>query len=481
MILLFIITILLAALTISFFINKDLKALGYVAICASFLELIGTFAIVVSVINNGSYSLNDYFSVDALGATIMSLLAIAGFIVSFFSLGYLKIELENKIIGPNRIRKYFIQLHLFILAMFLAIMSTSPIFTFVAIQATTLSTAFLISFYDSPSSMEAAWKYLIVNSIGLLLGFFGTLLFLYPTVHGGFQSVINWQALLSNASSYDPFIIKIAFVFVLIGFGTKAGLAPMHTWLPDAHSKAPTPISGLLSGVLLNVAFLVILRFKAVIDLAIGKEFSGGLLIFFGLFSILIAAFIIFTQKSYKRMLAYSSIEHMGIAALGFGIGGAGAFAALLHIIYHSLAKTTMFLAAGNIFLRYKSTKIKNVKGLLSVLPITGVLFILGFLTITGVPPFGIFITEFSILLAGIKSHPVAVIIALFGIALVFIGFLQHIASMAFGENKIPVNKGENGLLTTVPIIILVTILIILSFFVPAALQSLLHSATINY
>lgn len=475
-----IITLPIIAFLASFLVKKSLRALGYIAACASFFELLATLTVVISIIRNGIYSLDGYLSVDALGAVLMMILAIVGAMASWYSVGYLKIEVNKKIIGFSRVRQYFILLHLFILAMFFAIMTTNPIFMWIAIEATTLSTAFLISFYNKPSAIEAAWKYLIINSVGLLLGFFGTLLFLYPA-HGGFQGLISWQDLLSNASAFDPFIAKIAFVFVLIGFGTKVGLAPMHTWLPDAHSKAPAPISSLLSGVLLNVAFLAVLRFKAVVDLAIGKEFSGGLLIFFGLFSIVVAAFIIFIQKNYKRLLAYSSIEHMGVAALGFGFGGAGAFAALLHMVYHSLTKSLLFLSAGNIFLKYGSTKIKNIKGLVSVLPITGVLFIIGFLAITGVPPFGIFITEFSILSVGIQTHPVTVIIALLALALVFVGFLRHIASMAFGENETSITKGESGLWTIVPIIILVALLILLSFFIPTAMQSLLHSATINY
>lgn len=481
MMLLFIIIIPLIASLFSFFAKKNLLFLNFIAICASIFELLASIWVTMSVIHNGIYNLYGYLSVDALGAVIMMLVAIVGTVVSWYSTNYLKVEMEKKIIGISRVRQYFILLHLFILAMLFAIMTTNPIFMWIAIEATTLSTAFLISFYNKPSAIEAAWKYLMINSVGLLLGFFGTLLFMYQILHSESHVFISWQMLLSNSPLFDPYIAKIAFIFVLIGFGTKVGLVPMHTWLPDAHSKAPAPISSLLSGVLLNVAFLAVLRFKAVIDLVINKEFSGNLLVFFGLLSIVVAALSIFGQKNYKRLLAYSSIEHMGIAALGFGFGGAGAFAALLHMVYHSLAKSIMFLSAGNIFLKYSSTKIKNIKGVLSVLPTTGVLFIIGFLVITGVPPFGIFITEFSIVSAGIQAHPVAVIIILLALALVFVGFLRHISSMMFGENEPSIPKGENGLWTTAPIVILVILLILLSFFIPTGMQSLLHNAVINY
>ncbi len=465
----------------SFLVKKSLRALGCIVVCASLVEFVATLAVATSVIQNGTYNLNGYLSVDALGTVLMMILAFVGAMASWYSVGYLKIEVEKKIIGFSRVRQYFTLLHLFILAMFFAIMTTDPIFMWIAIEATTLSTAFLISFYNKPAAIEAAWKYLIINSVGLLLGFFGTLLFLYPAQHAGFGGLISWQMLLSGTSAFNPFIAKTAFIFVLIGFGTKVGLVPMHTWLPDAHSKASAPISSLLSGVLLNVAFLAVLRFKAVVDLTVGKDFSGGLLILFGLFSIVVAAFIIYIQKNYKRLLAYHSIEHMGIISLGFGFGGIGSFAALLHMVYHSLAKSSLFLSSGNILLKYSSTKMDNVKGMIKSLPITSILFFVGFLAMAGVPPFGIFITEFSILSAGISGYPIIVIIALLSFALVFAGILRHVTVMIFGDAKEDIPRGEAGVWTVVPTIILVGVLIVLSFFIPTAMQSLLHSAVINY
>jgi hydrogenase-4 component F len=329
--------------------------------------------------------------------------------------------------------------------------------------------------------MEAAWKYLIINSVGLLLGFFGTILFLYPVIASGNNEIINWHTLMSGASSFDPFIAKIAFIFILIGYGTKVGLAPMHTWLPDAHSKAPAPISALFSGVLLNVAFLAVLRFKSVIDISIGKSFSQELFIFFGVLSIVIAAFIIFIQKNYKRLLAYHSIEHMGIITLGFGFGGIASFAALLHLIYHSLAKSALFLLAGNIILKYSSTKMENVKGMIKTLPVTSVLFFIGFLALAGVPPFGIFVTEFTILSTGFQINPVITIIVLLSLVLVVAGIIKHVSEMIFGEPAQGISKGEAGINTVFPIVILIAILIFISFFIPAEMQSILHFATLNY
>ncbi len=471
----------LVAPALSALTKKGTKLLGLIAVGASLVELISALVAVSAVAKNGSYHFTSYLALDYLGAIVMLIVAVVGFIASWYSVSYFQIEVSKKIIGFRRVREYFVLLHLFLLAMFFAITTTNPILMWVAIEATTLSTAFLISFYNKPSAMEAAWKYLIINSVGLLLGFFGTLLFMYPAVRLGYPGLISWPVLMSSVSGFDPFVAKIAFIFVVIGYGTKVGLFPMHTWLPDAHSKAPVPLSSLLSGVLLNVAFLAILRFKAIADVAIGAYFSRELLIFFGLLSILVAAFIIFIQKNYKRLLAYSSIEHMGIIALGFGFGGAGAFAAMLHMIYHSLAKSILFLSSGNIFLKYSSTKIANVKGALGALPITGILFIIGFLAITGIPPFGIFLTEFSILSAGILSHPIVTIAALTALALVFIGFLKHTAAMMFGEPGQDINKGEFSKGTIMPIIILISILVAISFFIPATLKFLITAATAIY
>lgn len=461
--------------------GSEWRALGMIAILASLGELTATVIAVAAVVKNGSYASAVYFSIDSLGAILLILVAVIGFIVSWYSVGYLKAEVAKNIIGFSRVRQYFILLHLFLFAMFFAIITPNPIMMWIAIEATTLSTAFLISFYNKPSAMEAAWKYLILNSVGLLLGFFGTLLFLYPSLQAGQEGLITWHSIRANVAGFDPFVVKIAFIFILIGYGTKMGLVPMHTWLPDAHSKAPVPISGLLSGVLLNIAFLAILRFKSVVDLAVGRDFSQELLIFFGIVSILVSAFIIFIQKNYKRLLAYSSIEHMGVMALGFGFGGLGASAALLHMIYHSLAKSLLFLSSGHIFLKYSSTKILLVKGVMSVLPLTGVSFIIGFLAITGIPPFGIFITEFSILSAGIQNHPIVTLMALFGLTLVFIGFFRHTVAMIFGENETGMQRGEAGAWTMAPVVILAVMLTVTSFYVPSFLALLINAASMAH
>lgn len=449
----------------------------WVSVIASLIALAVSFVVAIKVAALGTLTVFSVFTVDSLSAIVMLIIATVGFAVSAYSVQYLRCETTKEIIGFHRVRQYFILLNLFFAAMFLAITASSPIFTWISIEATTLSTAFLISFYNKPTSMEAAWKYLIINSVGLLLGFFGTLLYFTPIGSGA----VNWQILMSNAAHLDPLIAKIAFVFVLIGYGTKVGLAPMHTWLPDAHSKAPAPISALLSGVLLNVALIVVLRFKVITDEAIGLGFTQNLLIIFGLFSIIIASLIIVTQKSYKRLLAYSSIENMGLMALGFGFGGLGIFASIFHMIYHALIKSALFMSAGTIFLKYSSTKIRNVRGVLKALPMTSILFLAGFFVITGMPPFGIFLTKIFILSAGIKLHPAVTVVAMAAIAILFIGFFKHVTAMVFGEKPAEMPAGEESIWLVIPPLALILIAFGLSFLVPAFLSTLISNAVAQY
>lgn len=453
-----------------------------VSIIASAVTVAGSLAVALRVARSGSYyAPSMFFSVDALGALLMLIISCVGLVAVAYSVPYLKKETAENIIGLTRVKQYFILLNLFLAAMFLAVSSSSPVFAWISIEATTLSTAFLISFYNKPSAMEAAWKYLIINSIGLLLGFFGTLLYFTsvdPSVGNG---LISWQTLVASAAHMDPLLVKIAFVFVLIGYGTKVGLVPMHTWLPDAHSKAPAPISALLSGVLLNVALIIVLRFKIVTDASIGIDFSQKLLITFGLLSVVLSSLINFTQKSYKRLLAYHSIENMGLATLGFGFGGLGSYAATLHMIYHAVVKSALFLSSGNFLLKYHSAKIANIKGALKALPLTSVLFLTGFFIITGTPPFGMFFTKVLIFSAGIKIYPIATVIALFSAAILFISFFHHATAMVFGEKPPEIEQEKESGWLVFPPFALLALVIILSFYQPSFLKVLIHEAALRY
>ncbi|MBI2436183.1 MAG: hydrogenase 4 subunit F [Candidatus Magasanikbacteria bacterium] len=468
------------AAIVSIWIKKGHQILEWISGLASIMMLFASALIARKVVIFGDYSPFALFSIDALGAILLLIISVVGFTVLIYSIPYLRKETAKNIIGFTRVKEYFILLNLFLMAMVLAVTTSSPIFAWISIEATTLSTAFLISFYNKPSAMEAAWKYLIINSVGLLLGFFGTLLYFTSVSSADGTGLTTWQSLLENAATIDPLIAKIAFIFVLIGYGTKVGLAPMHTWLPDAHSKAPVPISALLSGILLNVAMSVILRFKVITD-SIDYSFSQNLLIIFGFLSIFIASFIIFTQKNYKRLLAYSSIENMGIMALGFGFGGPGIFVAILHMIYHSLIKSSLFLSAGNIFLKYNSTKIANVRGTISALPITSVIFLTGFFAITGAPPFGIFLTKLSIFSAGIKLHSAITIITIFLTAILFVGFFKHASRMIFGEKPNEITQEKENIWLIFPPLILLALALYLSFYPPPFLHTLITNAALGY
>lgn len=469
---------LLAALASVLVPRSQRNWLEWIASIAVVAELSAIVAETAQVVDHQSVSWLNVFAADALSALILLLIGIVGATATAYSIGYLRAEQRKEIIGFRRVRQYFTLLHLFLLAMFAAVLTTSPVVTWIAIEATTLSTAFLISFYNKPTSMEAAWKYLVINSVGLLFGFLGTLvLFSAVSQLGVATSDLSWHSLQSFAGVLNPTAIKVAFVLALVGYGTKAGLAPMHTWLPDAHGKAPAPISALLSGVLLNVAFLALLRFKIVTDAVLGTQFTSDLLVLFGALSIVIASGIILTQKNYKRLLAYSSVEHSGILALGFGFGGVATMAALLHAVYQSLIKSLLFFGAGNLLLKYHSTKIPNVRGALTLLPVTSVLFIGGVLALTGLPPFGLFLTKFSILSAGFAHYPWVVLLVTIALAVVFLGFLRHGSAMFFGSPPAETLRGETSRWTVLPLVVLALLIIGLSVVVPQPLLQLLTEA----
>lgn len=473
-------TPLLAAFFIFLLPAAKIRLIEATVALASLLNIFLVTRLVPEVLAEKHIVASELFALDMLGTFLVLLIALIGFFVSWYSIGYLRQEVGKGIIGPRRVRQYFILMELFLFAMYLAVGTTNPIIMWIAIEATTLATAFLISFYNKPSATEAAWKYIMLNSLGLLLGLLGTLLFLsLPDLRSG---EITWEAFRAEAGNFHPLAAKIAFIFILVGYGTKMGLAPLHAWLPDAYSKAPSPIAALLTGVLSNVALFAVLRFKGVADIALaGSDFTGNLLIFFGMFSLVIASLIIFIQQNYKRLLAYSSIEHMGIAALGFGFGGLGTYAALLHMLYHSLAKSLMFLLSGNIFLRFSSTKLKNVKGVLQVLPVSGTLFFGGFLMLSGLPPFGTFSSKFLLFSGGVAEHPYVVGAALFLVALVFFGFLKQVSALAFGEADPAIVRGEQERSTLLPVLFLAVVILVFSLALPPSIENLIRESASQF
>ncbi len=348
-----------------------------------------------------------------------------------YSAGFLKRDRENH---PGRNDSlYAACLLLFLSAMSLACSSSHIGIYWVGIEATTLASAPLITLHHTSRSLEAVWKYLLICSAGIALALLGV--FFLATAAGDGAENMTMPCLLGYARGMDPVWLKASFVLFLVGFGTKMGLAPVHTWLPDAHSEAPSMVSALLSGALLNCAFLGILRGHAICCAAGMEDFSGGLLVLFGLFSMLTAGAFMVRQTDYKRMLAYSSIEHMGIIALGTGAGGLAAAGALLHTVTHSAAKGMLFLAAGNLTAFFHTKKISDVRGMIAATPATGVIWLGGILAITGTPPSGVFISEF-IVLKGLLTDSSALVTAvyLFALALVFISMTRHVIPMVYGR-----------------------------------------------
>lgn len=460
------------AALISALVRSKRVVIEGVTLLAVVVEAVLFVRLAAGVLAHGTVEFAGYFALNGLSTLFGLVVVMVGCVAALYSVGYLREETRRGIIGMHRICQFYTLFNVFLFSMLAAVILINPILMWIAVEATTLSTVFLISFYGKPNTIEAAWKFLIINSIALLLGFLGTLLFVgMPTNFGGVWSFVSGAQL-------DPALVKIAFVFVIIGYGTKTGFAPLHTWLPDAHGMAPVPISSLLSGALLNVSFFAILRFVLLTDSALGPDFSHQIFLAFGLLSVVIAALLIFTQHNYKRLLAYSSIEHMGIMALGIGAGGVGVFAALLHMIYHAMTKSLLFLSSGNIMLKYGTAKISGVRGLRTALPLTTILFFVGVLSITGVPPFGIFLTEFSVLSALMSVHGVLALVLLVALALVCIGFFKALSSMMAGQP--PRDEGgrhtENGW-TIAPLGVLAALIVAVSIVVPVPLQTLLTQA----
>ncbi|MBW5814773.1 hydrogenase 4 subunit F [Yersinia kristensenii] len=424
---------------------------------------------------------HHWLHIDSLSALFLAILGVIGFITGLYSLGYMRHEVNNGEITVSTLCNYYGFFHLFLFTMLLVVTSNNLILMWVGIEATTLSSAFLVGLYGQRSSLEAAWKYIIICTVGVAFGLYGTVL-VYANaanVLADPSSAIFWTVVAEHAKELDPSLMHLAFVFILIGFGTKTGLFPMHSWLPDAHSEAPSPTSALLSAVLLNCALLVIIRYYIIISAAIGPHFPQMLLLVFGMMSVAVSAFFILAQRDMKRLLAYSSVENMGLIAVALGIGGPlGVLAALFHTMNHSLAKTLLFCGSGNVLLKYGTRDMGAIKGIIRVAPLTAVMLAGGALALAGMPPFNVFISEFMVVAAAIKAgHITLVIILLLLLTLVLAGLVRMIASTVLGTPPEAVSKGELGILTTAPMAILLLLMLLLGVHIPAPVTRLLTDA----
>jgi hydrogenase-4 component F len=350
-------------------------------------------------------------------------------------------------------------------------------------EGTTITSAVLVGFHGNRFSLEAAWKYIIVTTIGISFGLFGTVLVYAAAAHvqgGVAEGALSWSTIAGIAPRLDPGIVRIGFVFVIVGYGTKAGLAPVHMWLPDAHSQAPTPVSALLSGALIKCALFGIIRFHTIARGACGPEFSGNLLLLFGLVSVAVATPFILAQRDFKRLLGYHSIEHVGIIALGLGFGGkVGTYGALLHVVNHGVTKALVFFVAGDSIGRYGSRDMHEIRGLLRVAPWAGTLLLLGAFCLAGTPPFSIFVSELLVLRAGIAgSHWVAVALFLLMVTIIFAGLIHHAGRMVFGEASPSAGRGPEAAAPIAGMLLLAAVMLLFGLFLPGELDAMLTRAT---
>lgn len=378
-----------------------------------------------------------FFFVDAFNVYLAVLTSFVSVTTAIFSRRYMRKEREHGRVGPVRMRFYHAMFQLFIFAMLLCLLTNNIGVLWIAMELATLSTVLLVSLYRTPTAIEAAWKYFILCGVGIAQALFGTVLLYFAAerVLGEGGEALLWTNLSQVSGRLEPTVLSLAFVFLMVGYGTKVGLVPLHNWLPDAHSEGPTPISAVLSGLLLNIALYALVRCKALVDGSTRTHHAGYIMMGFGLVSILVAAFSLLRQKDIKRMFSYSSIEHMGIATFAFGLGGPVAtFGALLHMLVHSLAKSAIFFTVGHASQMHLTQEMEKIKGLFRGNPFVGWGLMFGVMAIAGMPPFGIFTSEFLILTATIKDAPLLTPFLLLGLGVAFAALLRKVQPMVSGE-----------------------------------------------
>jgi len=413
---------------------------------------------------------STWWMIDGLSALMAVLIAFVFVTSLVVGLRYIGHELDKGIITFVQYKTYFALFQLFVFCMFLAVLTNNSLLLWLALEGTTLFSTFLVGIYRKQTSIEAAWKYMILCSTGISMGLLGILLLNYGAHVAGVESngIFLISSLMENAKLIPEGIVKISFIFLFIGFGTKVGLVPMHTWLPDAHSKAPSPISAIFSAVLLNVALYCILRFKFVVDSSLGDSaWTNNLFLIFGFISIIFSALMILIQENYKRMLAYSSIEHMGLAIFAIALSPLGAVFGLMHIIGHTLNKSTLFFGAGEILTKYNTTKISGIKNMLTNMKITSIFFIVGILAIVAMPTSIFFVSEFGMFSQSVIKFPKTTIALFVALGIIAFSMLKLTISMVFSKGKTAEasNKKESWNITHTVMLIQLSIIFILAFY----------------
>ena len=414
---------------------------------------------------------NLYLRVDDFNIYLIVLNNLVSFSTSLFSASYIAHELETGKLTPAYLRFYHATYQALIFAMNLALLANNIGLLWVAIELATLITVLMVGLYRTPAALEAAWKYFILGSLGIALALFGTILIYLAAqpVMGQGLPAMAWDRLLAHAGQFDPALLNLAFVFLLLGYGTKAGLAPLHAWLPDAHAEGPTPISAVLSGLLLNVALYAVLRFKMLMGANPAALAPGPLMVALGLLSLLFAGFMFYRRGDIKRLFAYSSIEHMGIIAFAFGMGGPLAnFAGLLHMTMHSLTKSAIFFAVGHISQVKGTQRISAIRGLTVTHPLLGWGLVAGVIAIAGMPPFGVFMSEFLVVSSTFARQPLLALVVVAGLLLAFGTLLWRLHGLAFGvPDNAPVVSVEAS---TFPMLLHLTLVLLAGIWLPGPL-----------
>jgi hydrogenase-4 component F len=409
---------------------------------AARLNIVASFATLAAALSlfvGGRPPIGDYLQIDDLNIVFIALNSFVGFTTSVFSASYIGHELETGRLTPTYLRFYHAMYQILLFAMNLALAANNIGLMWVAVELATLTTVVMVGIYRTREAIEAAWKYFILGSVGIALALFGTILVYMaaqPVVGDGLGAMV-WTRLIAQAGAFDPALLNVAFIFLLLGYGTKVGLAPLHAWLPDAHAEGPTPISAVLSGLLLNVALYAVLRFKMLMAANGAAVAPGPLMVTMGLSSLVFAAFMLYRRRDIKRFFAYSSIEHMGIITFAFGMGGPLAnFAGLLHMTMHSLTKSGIFFAVGHIAQAKGTQKIADIRGLTESHPWLGWSLVLGVVAIAGLPPLGIFTSEFLVVSSTFARAPLLAIVLVFGILIALGALVLRLNSVAFGEPR---------------------------------------------
>jgi hydrogenase-4 component F len=440
-------------------------------IALSIVTFVFSCLLVADVIRAGGTAvLGNQFFVDSLNVFLVVLTTFVSLTTAIFSRPYMRIEELHGRLTPARLRLYHCMYQWFVFTMLLTLTTNNLGVMWIATEAATLTTVLLVSLYRTPASLEAAWKYFILCGVGIAIALFGTIVLYLASakVLGAGMPALLWSEVLRVRGELDPAIVGIAFVFLMVGYGTKVGLAPMHNWLPDAHGEGPTPVSAVLSGLLLNVALYALMRCKVITDGSLGSGFAGSLLMGFGILSVVIGALFLSRQRDIKRLFAYSSIEHMGLITFAFGMGGAVAnFAGLLHMTVHSLTKSAIFFAAGHAAQKTGTQRMEDIRGLITVSPTVGWGLMVGTVAILGLPPFGVFASEFLILTSAMRQQPWATPILLVALGIAFAAVFRKVQPMVFGDTTAARLPHPPAL---IPVFVHLLLALVLGLYIPPVL-----------